>query len=246
MLAPAAASLIAILMQIPLLAYNYAIFGNPLHVAYANVAGPFGAGMRTGFFGISAPSLKVTAQILFGHHRGVIWLSPILVPAAIGLIWWLFSPGSRLRAAVILLITVFYILLNSGYLYWNGGWSTGPRHITPIYPFLALALAVWFAQARPAVRTAIISLLCLSVFISLVCVSVDCCASEYDSSPLFESILPSFYEGELDQSLLYLLSGTRGHAQLIPLLSVWTALGLLLLRELRKKTAQDSPVLTLA
>src|SRR5262249_18344632 len=151
------------------------------------------------------------------------------------LIWWLFCPGSRLRAGSILLIVLYYILLNAGYLYWNGGWSTGPRHITPIYPFLALALAVWFAQARPAVRNGITSLLWLSVFISLVCVSVDCCASEYDSSPLFNSILPSFYEGELDQSILYLLSGTRGHVQLIPLLSAWTVLGLLLLRELRKK-----------
>jgi hypothetical protein len=239
MLAPAAASLIAILMLIPLLAYNYEIFGNPLHVAYANVTGAFGAGIRTGFFGISAPSLKVTAELLFGHHRGVMWLSPILIPAAIGLIWQLFYPGGRLEAAVVLLIAVFYILLNSGYLYWDGGWSTGPRHITPIYPFLALALAAWFAQARPAVRNAITSLLWLSVCITLVCVSVDCCASEYDSSPLFESIFPSFYEGELDQSVLYLLSGTRGHAQLIPLLSAWTVLGLLLLRELHKKAVQD-------
>jgi hypothetical protein len=202
--------------------------------------------MRTGFFGISAPDLKVIAQILFGHYRGVLWLSPILVPAAIGLMWWLFYPGGRLSAATILLIVIFYILVNSGYLYWNGGWSTGPRHITPIYPFLALALAVWFVQARPAVRSAITSLLCLSVFISLACVSVDCCASEKDSSPLFESILPSFYEGELDQSILYLLSGTRGHAQLIPLLTAWAVLGLLLLRELRKKPIQDSPAASLA
>jgi hypothetical protein len=180
-LAPAVAGLIAILMQIPLLAYNYEIFGNPLHLAYAHVAGPLGAGMRTGFLGISAPSLKVTAQILLGHHRGVLWLSPILVPSAIGLIWWLSYPGSRLRAAVIFLIVVFYILLNSGYLYWHGGYSTGPRHITPIYPFLALALGVWFAQAQPAVRSAITSLLWLSVFISLACVSVDCCAWEHDA-----------------------------------------------------------------
>jgi hypothetical protein len=246
LLAPAATGAVAIAMQIPLLAYNYEIFGTPFHLAYANVVGQMGDGMRTGFFGIFVPNLKVAAEILFGRYRGVLWLSPILIPAGIGLIWWLIVPGSRLRAAAIFLIVLFYILLNAGYLYWHGGWSTGPRHITPSYPFLALALGVWFAQVRPALRCAVTGLLWLSVFITLACVSVDCCSSERIRSPLFKSILPSFYEGELDQSVLYLLFGTRGHAQLIPLLSAWALLGFLLLREMRKKAILNSAAASLA
>lgn len=231
---------IALLTVLPLLYYNYAIFGTPFHLAYANVPGEMGDGMRTGFFGIFLPDPKVIVEILFGHYRGVFWLSPVLISAVIALIWWVVQPGDRLRSIAIASIAAYYILVNSGYLYWDGGQSTGPRHITPIYAFLALALGVGFAQARPIIRQVIIGLLSLSIFLMLACVSVECCSPEDFSSPLFQLILPRFFEGDLKQTLLHHALGTHGLKQLVPLAITWALLGSMLWRELRKRGYQGT------
>ncbi len=234
LLITAAVGAIAAATQIPLLLYNAAAFGAPFKLGYSNVVG-FEA-MKTGFFGIRLPKLDVLGEILFGTRRGILWLSPVLALAVVGTLDGLRRESERARSALIASISVFYLLLNSSYAYWDGGWSTGPRHITPAFPFLALGLGMFYARVSVIIRTAILTLLGLSIVISLMCASVSMASPEEMANPLRELILPSFLRGDLDRAVLHAFVSAHGLWQLIPLLAAWLILGLAFL----KATAAES------
>ena len=242
LLITAAVGAVAAATQIPLLLYNDAAFGAPFKLGYSNVVGF--AAMKSGFFGIRLPKLDVLGEILFGLRRGILWLSPVLVLAFAGAFDGFRREGERARSALIASIAVFYLLLNSSYAYWDGGWSTGPRHITPVFPFLALGLGIWYARASVIVRTAILALLALSIIINLMCASVTMTSPEKMGNPLRELILPSFLRGDLDQTVLHAFFGRDGLWQVIPLLAVWLLLGFAFLKTtVREKKAMAAPAM---
>jgi hypothetical protein len=178
------------LAAIPLLLYNHAAFGSFLKLGYSSVVGF--DGMQRGFFGINLPKYGVVYQILLGERRGLAWLSPILVVAPFALLVMLGDHRRRAAAVVAIAVTLYYLLMNSGYHYWDGGWSTGPRHITPIIPFLSLSLVFLWSMAGMLVRSLLVSLALVSYLISLVCVSMTMMVSaEYDR-PLQEYLIPAF------------------------------------------------------
>jgi hypothetical protein len=241
LLITAAVGTVVAATQIPLLLYNDAAFGAPFKLGYSNVVGF--AAMKSGFFGIRLPRLDVLGEILFGLRRGILWLSPVLVLAFVGAFDGFRREGERARSALIASIAVFYLLLNSSYAYWDGGWSTGPRHITPIFPFLALGLGIWYARASVVVRTAILALIAISVIINLMCASVAMTSPEDMANPLRTLILPSFFQGDLDQTVLHAFFGADGRWQLIPLLAAWLILGFAFLKTTvrEKTTAAPAP-----
>jgi hypothetical protein len=241
LLITAAVGAVVAATQIPLFLYNDAAFGAPFKLGYSNVVGF--AAMKSGFFGIRLPKLDVLGEILFGLRRGVLWLSPVLVLAFVGAFDGFRREGERARSAFIASIAVFYLLLNSSYAYWDGGWSTGPRHITPVFPFLALGLGVWYARASAVVRTAILALIALSIIINLMCVSVTMTSPEEMANPLRELILPSFLRGDLDQTVLHAFFGADGLWQLIPLLAAWLILGLAFLKVAGERKAMAAPAM---
>ena len=224
LLITAAVGAVAAATQIPLLLYNAAAFGAPFKLGYSNVVGF--ESMKTGFYGIRLPKLDVMGEIIFGSRRGIIWLSPVLVFAVVGTLDGLRREGERARSALIASVAVFYLLLNSSYAYWDGGWSTGPRHITPAFPFLALGLGMFYARASVFFRTAILALVALSIIINLMCVSVSMTSPKEITNPLRELILPSFFRGDLEQTVLHAFFGAHGLWQLIPLLAAWLILGI--------------------
>jgi hypothetical protein len=223
----AAVGAVVVLCQAPLLIYGTLAFGGPFEIGYSYVVGF--EGMKHGFFGINLPDLTVLYEIVFGTRRGILWLSPVLIFAVAGAVQMLRFGDMRLRGATILGIASFYLLMNAGYSYWQGGWSTGPRHITPMFPFLALALGLQFPDWPARIRAIAAGVLGLSVFISLACVSVTMNSSLDASHPLFELILPAFFKGDIEQSILHKIFGVQGPWQLIPLLLIWFEAGLWLL-----------------
>ncbi len=120
-----------------LMAYQYTCFGSPFHLAYSSEEGF--EEMKQGWFGLNLPRVIGFWRILFGDYRGLLPIAPVLALAPIGLV----VIGRRARGAAMMstLIAVFYVLLNAGYTYWEGGWSFGPRHLSPAIPFLCLGLA---------------------------------------------------------------------------------------------------------
>lgn len=153
-----AAYLVGILVGIvPLALYNRAAFHSWTHVAYANVPQ-----QHKGFFGITAPSLRVAATLLL-DSRGLFTLAPVLALGALGTLA-LYRRGRRAEALVIGGVCLCYITYNSGYFLPFGGAFMGPRFLATLLPFLALPLAIAFERwPGPTIALAAASVTCALV-----------------------------------------------------------------------------------
>jgi hypothetical protein len=142
---------------VPLVLYNNAAFHSLTHVAYANVPQ-----QHKGFFGITAPSLRVAATLLLAS-RGLFTLAPILAMGALGTVA-LYRRGRRAEALVIGGVCLCYVTYNSGYFLPFGGAFMGPRFLATLVPFLALPLAIAFERwPGPTIALAAASVTCAIV-----------------------------------------------------------------------------------
>lgn len=225
-------------------AYHDAAFGSPFALGYQHVALPFfQERMSQGFFGIGLPDPIVAAQLLFGPFRGLFVACPVLLFALPGLVLLLRDRERRLETLAALSVPAFYLLLNSGYSTWHGGWAIGPRHLVPGIPFLALGLAVTPSRWRVPV----VLLGGVSVLFMLAATSVQPEVPEDIGNPVFAHLLPHFFRGELsigeqgfgdflpgrldpalpdrwDAFLLAEAIGLRGLLALIPTFALWIVL----------------------
>jgi hypothetical protein len=119
--------------------YNWAAFGSPLRLSYKYVSNVFTERQHQGFFGIGTPTWH-GAWMLFIDGRGLLWISPVLAAAAVGL-GLLWRRGKRLEAGVCIVVTLLFVFADMSYFLPYGGISPGPRFFAPALPFLALGLA---------------------------------------------------------------------------------------------------------
>ncbi len=226
-----------------LLAYNQAAFGAPLKIGYGFEQG-FG-GMQQGFLGLTYPKRYALVELLVGRYRGLLFLAPVLALAPWGLARLVRAPASRRPAIAATAIVAYYIVFNSSYYYWSGGWSYGPRHLAPALPFLCLALAPLWTSASPAWRAALAAPALYGSILALMAVAVTAQPSTDYAHPVEQLIWPSFRRGELSankQSFVEMSQakvrdpvahawnlgeklGLEGKASLLPLLGVWGVLG---------------------
>jgi hypothetical protein len=224
-----------------LMAYQYACFGSPFHLAYSSEEGF--EGMKQGWFGINWPRVIALRRILLSDYRGLLPIAPVLALAPAGLV----AIGRRMPGAAFVsaLIAAFYVLLNAGYTYWEGGWSFGPRHLSPAIPFLCLWLgAVWTVAPR-IVRIVLVALWVWGASLSLVAVATMAQPPASYRHPVTELLWPAFRDGDLALSTqtfahgstdlvswrthsepkaawnLGMKLGLRGFASLAPLALVW-------------------------
>ncbi|ODT26470.1 MAG: hypothetical protein ABS35_10740 [Kaistia sp. SCN 65-12] len=176
----------------PLLIYNQLAFASPFRMGYSQVQGF--EGMQQGFFGIGVPQPMVLGELLFGHFRGLLPLAPVLLLVPIGLWGMVRHLPTRGVAFVIAGVVLSFLLINAGYYYWDGGSSTGPRHLVASLPLACLALAFAWPPGWPAKIVALL-LLSVSLFISLVVASVDPMSPPWFEQPFFGYLLPGFFQG---------------------------------------------------
>jgi len=232
-----------------LIAYNALAFGKPFHVGYTSEEGSFEA-MRTGIFGVNLPQLPVIKELLFGDLRGLIPLAPVLAAAPVGLWWLVRDPRTRAIGLVATAVALYFLLMTSGYAYWNGGWSYASRHMGPGLPFLCLGLATFWQRAKPAraVHVLILMLAAVGVGETLVAVATTPQPPIQYQHPMRELLWPAFKSGDFPigwQSVLEKdaprvplseleengvpraswnlgqLVGLTGHASLVPLYLIW-------------------------
>ena len=136
---------------LPMLAFNFWAFGNPLKLAYGDAVAFPGAtghdvlGLNShGFFGITAPRFDSAISLLLAG-RGLLVLTPIVVMAVAG-VFMMRRQGHRAEANTILAVAAVYFVYNSGYWLPFGGGTPGPRFLIPALPFIAIGLA--FAYKR--------------------------------------------------------------------------------------------------
>jgi hypothetical protein len=203
-----------VLGLLPLLVYNQLAFGSPFTLGYSLVVDA--EGMQQGFFGITWPKPGVVVQLLFGLYRGLLPLSPILVLVPVGLYVMWRAPRTRVAAGAILFVLCSFLWINASYYEWDGGESTGPRHLVAMLSLCCLALA--FAWPRRFwARTVTLVLLAASLVLSLICAVAGMFAPDEIRNPLVHFLLPIFLTPE---KLL----------RSLPIVLLWGVFGLLFFR----------------
>jgi hypothetical protein len=229
---------------IVLLAHNIAAFDSPFELGYSHEVNFPQQGQ--GFFGVGVPDLGVLREILFGRYRGLLFYAPVVVAAPVGL-FLLAKKRPRLATAVVAaVIPAYYLVINSGYAIWDGGWVYGPRFLAPALPFLCLPLAAVWTRARAPLRVPLVALLLWGAGLSLVAESTTVQPPDIYKTPVSQLLWPSFRDGRFSLNTLTFdkygsegppLSvgdgndraawnvgerlGLAGHASLVPLFLLW-------------------------
>lgn len=144
---------------IGLLLYHRACFGHPFETGYQHLADagyqPWHVG---GFLGIHFPDLTAFIQSFFSPLRGFFALAPFLALALPGMAMQLQQtrPRSVDRALFWFEVALLagYAYFTSSFSYQSWGWTTGPRHLTGLVPFLVLPAAICVERLRQGRGTA--------------------------------------------------------------------------------------------
>jgi hypothetical protein len=226
-----------VIIVTPLGVYNYLAFGSPLHLGYESVAG-FPA-MKQGFMGIGVPKLDILVKILFGRYRGLFTISPILLFAFWATIYtWYKGLLKHEHLICILSIVTSFTMINAGYYYWDGGWSIGPRFLTPMIVFLCLPLAVQWSRTGPILRSILVASFVVSAAISLAATSVGMDVSPDYQSPLTGFIIPNFLSGNLYASV-FGVGLWPAWIVILPLIASWVLTALIAKLLLRRGSKAD-------
>ena len=219
--------------------YHTACFGGPLETGYKhlNDAGyqPWHLG---GFLGIRFPDARAFALSFFSPLRGLFTLSPFLLLALPGL-WLLHQatqglPVDRANLWLVVALLLGYAYFTSSFSYESWGWTTGPRHLTALVPFLLLPVARTLEQLRAqggfrgALLLGAASALCAGSVLVTGLVSLVNYIPDSVSNPLFGLAVPLFHSGMLPPSLLSLWLATPEPDALLSVLRLTLCPGALL------------------
>lgn len=130
-----------------LFAYHQHAWGHPLSTGYQYVQNKtFASWHAQGFMGVAWPKLSSLAGNLFSPARGLFAFSPALLPAIVGLV--VMRRADRAATRFVAALVAFYFFIAAAFLYQAWGWMLGPRHLTPLAPFLVAPLACAIAWLR--------------------------------------------------------------------------------------------------
>jgi hypothetical protein len=124
-----------------LLIYNTLVFGSPLAIGYEYLYDPeYGSSMAEGLMGIGRPHPTIVMFTTVHPAEGLFWQSPVLIMAIIGAFFMFRDRRYRPEALITTVAFLGFLIMDSGYFMWWGGFAFGPRHIIPMLPFLCLPL----------------------------------------------------------------------------------------------------------
>lgn len=165
--------------------YNWLAFGDPFTLGYQGVVGF--DGMNEGIFGLTYPKPGVAWEVTGGSRRGLVWVAPVALAAVVGLGRLAWRRDTRALGVTAIAGSLVALAYNAAYFYWDGGNSTGPRHLVPALAYLALGLAAAWGRARW--RGALLALLALSVGINLVIAAAEITTGGEGDWPLVSDVL---------------------------------------------------------
>jgi len=169
--------------------YHYRAFGGPFSLPIETENPAFldeGA-----FLGImNLPRADALWGVTFSPYRGLFFLSPILLLALVGL----FRMRSRPEAVTIAAVTAFFLLFNTSFNGWHGGYAIGPRYLTPIIPLLAIGLVYVPWRAVIGVLGAV------SIAMNFIATAVDPQPPDSVMNPIRDYALPLLLAGEVPQN----------------------------------------------
>ncbi|HEX6096948.1 MAG TPA: hypothetical protein VF432_11540, partial [Thermoanaerobaculia bacterium] len=183
---------------IALMAYQYAAFGSPFRTAIATTNPAFLDDEK--WLGVFAlPKLDALWGITFSPYRGLFFIAPILVLAAIGV----------RRGKTILIAVLLTLLVNASFNGWHGGYSIGPRYVLQVVPLLALALIETHGRWRLLAS----ALAAVSLLFNFAATAVDPQPPDLLRDPIGRYALPSLFTGRAlgDEKTPWLADFHTGH-----------------------------------
>ena len=203
---------------IGLMLYQWACFGHPLHTGYRYLADVAYQPWHTGgFLGIHFPEAGAFLLSFFSPLRGLFALAPFLLLAFFGLgVLFARSRGKPVDRGIFwmtLALLCFYAYFTSSFSYESWGWTTGPRHLTGLVPFLVLPSALGVQRLTsevPGYTRAHLALgaaagLCAASVLITGLVSLVNYIPDSASNALFGLAIPLFRSGYWPPSLWTLL-----------------------------------------
>jgi hypothetical protein len=186
-----------------LLAYHHACFGSAFASGYkflndANYQGWH----QGGFLGIKVPDGRAFVLSLFSPLRGLFALSPFLVASLPGLRALKAKDRALFVFTTVLLVANGYF--TSSFAYDSWGWTVGPRHLTPMLPFLLLPVGLLLAGTGELARSFLAGL-CVS---GVACTGLVCFVNYVPddvSTSVFGLALPLLADGFWPVSVLAVL-----------------------------------------
>ncbi len=197
-----------------LMAYHQHCFGHPLVSGYKYLNDPgYQPWHMGGFLGIHFPDPRAFILSFFSPLRGLFTLSPFLLLSFAGLVLWRRTRRAPERSLfwLVVILTLGYAYFTSSFSYDSWGWAAGPRHMTPLLPFLLLPagmclewLSVHPGPAAAVGRGVAAGLCALSVLISGTVTFVNYIPGDVSTS-VFGLCLPLFFSGYLSPSVMNFL-----------------------------------------
>lgn len=155
------------------------VYNNPIFLEKEKLGGTFGAF-----------NLLIMLKLLFSSYRGLFFLSPILLAAFPGFLYF------RKKAPLIAwgLLSAFLLLLiaNASFNGWHGGSTLSPRYLIVLLPILPILGA--FAPLEKVWQKLVWGLLALfSFLVMFVAAYALPLVTEGINNPFFQYILPKFF-----------------------------------------------------
>ncbi len=122
--------------------YNTLIFGGPFNLSYSYSA-DWSVQHHTGFMSLTFPHWDAFIGMTFSLYRGLFILSPLLLLAFPGLVYWWRNKTFRAELVVVAAAILAMGVFNSSSIMWWGGFSVGPRYFLPAVPFMAIPLGIF-------------------------------------------------------------------------------------------------------
>ncbi len=127
---------------IPLLLYNFFIFGNPLELTInysdSNIFPPITQ--------VTLPNLYIILRLLVFPYRGLFFYYPILALSLVGLFYM--YKKYKTESLFISFIFISFLIAFSMLFVWWGGTAFGPRYLLPVIPFLMIPLLYAFEKTN--------------------------------------------------------------------------------------------------
>jgi hypothetical protein len=193
-----------------LLLYHSTVFGGPFETGYKHLAdSAYQPWHQGGFLGIKTPDARALALSLFSPLRGLFALSPMLLVgiAGLGLLWKRGTHDAAMRVLAIfsLLLLASYLYFTASFSYESWGWTTGPRHLTGLVPFLLLPIALVFDRPTSSIERGLLSGLVLgSILVTAALTSINYIPDDV-SEGVFGLFVPLATHGFIMPSLLDVL-----------------------------------------
>ncbi len=226
-----------------LLHYHHAAFGSVFWTGYDFLVARHDAALHErGFAGITTPTWEAFHGSFLSQGNGLLYFSPWLVPALVGLVWlWRrgagagngtgagnaagnaanepasSGPSAEWLFTVAVLFAYTYFITSIAF--WRGGWQTGPRYVNAMLPCLVLPYGlllrrVWDRPTPWAWALAVGPALASIVIYALIVATFPHFPDKY-KFPLFDLVGPLLSDGYVAYNAGWLF-GLKGRASLVP------------------------------